>query len=102
MIVIKKLISYGGACPYQLEAITDDDKWLYIRYRWGILSYVVADSEEIWMNGPYDYTYREKVGTEYDGYATHDLIFPLLCYKIRFPEGFRLESFSEKNNESNI
>lgn len=93
MIVIKKLLSYGGACPYQLEAETSDGKWLYIRYRWGILSYVVADSEEIWMNGLYDYTYREKIGSEYDGYASHDVIFPYLKDKIVFPEDFRIESF---------
>jgi hypothetical protein len=46
MIVIKKLLSYGGSCPYQLEAITIDDKWLYIRYRYGLLTYVVADSAD--------------------------------------------------------
>ena len=97
MIVIKKLLSYGGACPYQLEAETSDNKWLYIRYRWGTLSYVVADSEESWMNGPYEYTYREKIGSEYDGYASHDLIFPYLKDKIVFLENFRIESI---NNET--
>lgn len=102
MIVISKLLSYGGACPYQLEAETSDGKWLYIRYRWGIISYVLADSYESWMKELSDYTYREKIGSEYDGYATHDLIFPCLCDKIQFPEGFRIESFPEKNNESNL
>lgn len=95
MIVIKKLLSYGGACPYQLEAETSDGKWLYIRYRWGTLSYVVADSYESWMKGPYDYTYREKIGSEYDGYASHDLIFPYLKDKIVFPENFKIESMYE-------
>lgn len=95
MIVIKKLLSYGGACPYQLEAETSDGKWLYIRYRWGILSYVVADSYESWMKGPYEYTYREKIGSEYDGYASHDLVFPYLKDKIVFPENFKIESMYE-------
>ena len=49
MIKIKRLLSYGGACPYQLEAITTDDKWLYIRYRHGVLSCSLADSREKWM-----------------------------------------------------
>jgi hypothetical protein len=93
MIVIKKFISYGGACPYQLEAITSDNKWLYIRYRHGVLSYVVADSYDSWMNGDHlDYDYRQGIGDAFDGYATHDLLFPYLCDKIEFPENFRLES----------
>lgn len=93
MIVIKELLSYGGACPYQLEAITIDNKWLYIRYRHGVLSYVVADSADSWMKGDHlDYDYRQGIGDAFDGYATHDLIFPHLCDKIEFPENFRLES----------
>ena len=93
MIVIKKLLSYGGACPYQLEAITTDDKWLYIRYRSGILSYVVANSKKEWMNSDcIDYNYSEAIGDGLDGYADHYLIFPFLCDKIEFPENFRLES----------
>jgi len=98
MIKIKELLSYGGACPYQLEAITTDDKWLYIRYRNGILSYVVANSEKEWMNSDcMEYDYREAIGDGLDGYANHDLIFPFLCDKIEFPEGFRLESYNETN-----
>jgi len=92
MIGIKKLLSYGGACPYQLEAITSDDKWLYIRYRHGFLSYVIADSIDSWANSDYLYDYEVRVGHENDGYANHDLIFPYLCDKIQFPENFRLES----------
>ena len=93
MIKIKELLSYGGACPYQLEAITYDDKWLYIRYRYGVLSYVVANSEKEWMdNDCIDYDYSEAIGDGMDGYANHDLIFSHLCDKIEFPQGFRLES----------
>lgn len=95
MIKIKRLLSYGGACPYQLEAITTDDKWLYIRYRHGVLSCSLADSREKWMKDLNDEKfefYRESIGEPLDGYADHDLIFPHLRDKIQFPEGFRLES----------
>jgi len=92
MIIIKKLLRYGGACPYQLEAITSDDKWLYIRYRHGCLSYVVADSVDSWNSSDYLHDYGEHIGNENDGYAKHDLIYPYLCDKIQFPENFRLES----------
>lgn len=93
MIKIKKLLSYGGACPYQLEAITEDDKWLYIRYRHGVLSYVVANSEKEWMdNDCIEYDFSEQIGEGFDGYADHDLIYRALKDKIQFPENFRLES----------
>ena len=93
MIKIKKLLNYGGACPYQLEAITSDDKWLYIRYRYGVLNYVVANSAKEWMdNNCIDYDYSEAIGDGMDGYANHDLIFSHLRDKIEFPQGFRLES----------
>lgn len=93
MIKIKTLLSYGGACPYQLEAITEDNKWLYIRYRHGVLSYVIANSCKEWMDSDcINYEYNELIGDIMDGYAKHDLIFPHLCDKIEFPEGFRLES----------
>lgn len=96
MIKIKKLLSSGGACPYQLEAITSDDKWLYIRYRHGVLSCVVANSKKEWMdNNCIDYYYSEVIGDCMDGYADHDLIFPHLCDKIEFPEGFRLDTYNE-------
>jgi len=93
MITIKKLLSYGGACPYQLEAITEDDKWLYIRYRYGVLSYVVANSEKEWMdNDCIEYDFSEQIGDKMDGFAKHDLIYPYLKDKIVFPENFLLES----------
>ena len=93
MIVIKELLSYGGVCPYQCEAITIDDKWLYIRYRYGLLTYVVANSAKEWMdNDCIDYEYSELIGDTMDGYAKHDLLFSRLCDRIEFPEGFRLES----------
>lgn len=97
MIVIKKLLSYGGSCPYQLEAITEDNKWLYIRYRHGVLSYVVANSAKEWMdNDCIDYEYSELIGDTMDGYAKHDLLFSRLCDKIQFPEGFKLESYKNE------
>lgn len=99
MIKIKRLLSYGGACPYQLEAITSDDKWLYIRYRHGVLSYVVADSEKEWMNGDcVEYNFSEKIGKDNDGYAKHDLIYSYLHDKIKFPQDFRLESLPNLDN----
>ena len=93
MIVIKELLSYGGACPYQLEAITTDDKWPYIRYRHGVLSYVVANSEKEWMDSDcIKYDFSEQIGDTFDGYAKHDLIYPYLKDRIQFPENFLLES----------
>ena len=49
MIVLKTIHIAGGACPYQLEATTDDGKWFYLRYRNGMLRYAIAPSSASWM-----------------------------------------------------
>ena len=97
MIKISKIIYAGGACPYQLEANTEDGKWLYIRYRNGMLRYVVAQSETQWIKSKKDswYDYSQKIGDDYDGIAEHDKIYPYLKEHIMFPEGFKIESYSE-------
>lgn len=35
MIKIVKIESEGGACPYQIEALTDDNRPVYVRFRHG-------------------------------------------------------------------
>lgn len=38
MIKITKILGHGGACPFQIDALTDDDRLIYGRYRWGHLT----------------------------------------------------------------
>jgi hypothetical protein len=94
VIVIKTIKMAGGACPYQLEAITEDGKWLYLRYRGGMLRYVLADSETEWFSGKhYTYDFNKKIGNDLDGWADHDTIYPHIKDHIQLPEGFKLKSY---------
>jgi hypothetical protein len=93
MIKIAKIDYAGGACPYQLEATTDDGKWLYIRYRGGMLRYVVAETHTQWMKSKKDswYDFSQKIGDDFDGYPDHDKFMEVLKDKIQFPEGFKFD-----------
>ena len=103
MIYISKIISAGGACPYQLEAETSDGKWMYLRYRGGWLRYVVAESHTSWMKSKKDswYDFRMKIGEDLDGWADHEKFMEMLKDKIQFPDGFKFESYSE-NDKSDL
>ena len=94
MVTIKTINLAGGACPYQLEGTTDDGKWVYIRYRGGMLRYVVAESETSWHKSKKDswYDFSKKIGDDLDGWADHDKIYPHLKDHITFPDGFKIES----------
>lgn len=35
MIKIKTILNHGGSCPFQIDALTDDDRMIYGRYRGG-------------------------------------------------------------------
>ena len=43
MIKIKQLVKTCEACPAQWEGYTDDDRKVYVRYRWGHLSVRLGD-----------------------------------------------------------
>ena len=103
MIFIKSIEYAGGACPYQIEATTEDGKWLYIRYRNGMLRYVVAESHTQWTNSKKDswYDFSKKIGDDFDGGADHETIYPHLKEHIQFPEGFRIESYPDFKGDKN-
>lgn len=98
MIIIKSIEHAGGACPYQVEATTEDGKWFYLRYRNGMLRYVVAETSTTWMKSRKDswYDFSKFIGDEYDGYADHDTIYPHIKDHVKFPEGFKFESYPDE------
>lgn len=55
-IKINNLEQTCFACPSQWEGRTEDDEYVYIRYRYGILSWKVGDSikGEIYHGGEMD------------------------------------------------
>lgn len=44
MIKITKILGYGGSCPFQIDALTDDDRMIYGRYRGGRLSVRIGEA----------------------------------------------------------
>jgi hypothetical protein len=97
MIVIKSVEYAGGACPYQIEATTEDGKYFYLRYRGGRLRACVSETHESFLQSASNYNVIDiPFGDEMAGYAYHDDIYPLLESVIKFPVGFKIESYPKK------
>ena len=88
----------GGACPYQVEATTEDNQYFYLRYRHGRLRAGVSPREQDFKCGTDDYNVIDKIVDEtgWAGWAHHDELAPLLEGLVMFPEGFRLESYPKE------
>lgn len=59
-------------CPSQWNIFTEDDKYIYVRYRWGNLQVDVANSVEDWEKDNYEPILEQQIGDEYDGHMTID------------------------------
>jgi hypothetical protein len=59
MIKITRVVHTCGACPSQWDAWTDDNKYVYIRYRWGHLSV----SYDVFGEN----IFNKDIGGEFDG-----------------------------------
>jgi hypothetical protein len=98
MIRVEKIYSAGGACPYQLEGLTDSGEWFYLRYRGGRLRCGVWKSEHYFMTNDCNYNLFDKViGDRLDGFPDHETFMKHLKDIIIFPEGFefRQEYFGD-------
>ena len=47
MFKIKTILGYGGSCPFQIDALTDDDRMIYGRYRGGKLSVYIGKTGDL-------------------------------------------------------
>lgn len=57
-----------SACPSQWEAETVDDRFVYVRYRWGVLRVELADSKDDWWGRRGKIYYcSEEIGGPFDG-----------------------------------
>lgn len=43
MIKIKTILNHGGVCPFQIDALTNDDRLIYGRYRNGRVRVYVGE-----------------------------------------------------------
>lgn len=82
MIRIQTIIGHGGACPFQIDALTHDNRRIYGRYRHGYLRVYISKTGDLTEDGAIDgdLLYREDTGRMYDGYMS-------------------LEEFKEKTSE---
>lgn len=64
MIIVKKIIYAGGACPFQVEALTDKGEEIYARYRWGNLSIEITQA-----NGEREIVFQKQIGKDQDDAA---------------------------------
>ncbi|MBV6512550.1 MAG: hypothetical protein FMNOHCHN_02058 [Ignavibacteriaceae bacterium] len=44
MIKITKILNHGGICPFQIDALTNDNRLIYGRYRGGRLSVYIGEA----------------------------------------------------------
>lgn len=72
MFKIIKILNHGGACPFQVDALTDDSRLIYGRYRHGHLTVQIGKvgdfSEYAAVNG--EKVFSSHVGEQFDGYMT--------------------------------
>jgi hypothetical protein len=94
MIKVKEILEHGEACPYQLNALTECGKEIYLRYRRGWLAWGFIEK---WQVIPEPYIFRQKIGDDYDGFADDESFKKALAESLVFPPDFRFESYPEEN-----
>ncbi len=92
-IKITRILCAGGACPYQIEAITKEGNYFYLRYRGGRLRAGVAKTEKDFDFSKDSYNVIDiRCGDDFDGSINHEEHSKLLEGKVIFPEGFEMRS----------
>ena len=77
-IIIKELKQTCDGCPSQWEGKTDDGKYVYIRYRYGWLSFCIGSV--------YGEVLGLSVGNSMDGCMTEEELATYLGHLVQFPK----------------
>lgn len=74
MITVASLTKTCDACPAQWAGRTDDNRQVYVRYRWGYLSVRVAadQSDEEFAGVSGEEVYGSQLGDGFDGFLSMD------------------------------
>lgn len=87
MIVVKEIEQTCEVCPSQWEGITDDDRCIYIRYRWGFLSVRIGSpgdkSEFAGVRGKG--ILRKQLGDSYEGILSYKELLKATSELIQLP-----------------
>jgi hypothetical protein len=72
MIKISEILNYGGACPFQIDALTNDNRRIYGRYRHGYVRVYISKTGDLTDDAAIDgdLIYRHDTGRPYDGYIS--------------------------------
>ena len=72
MIKITKILNYGGSCPFQIDALTDDNRRIYGRYRGGNIIVYVGKNGDLTDDGVIDghLYFSNLIGGKFDGYMS--------------------------------
>lgn len=91
---ITKILGFGGSCPTQLDAITDDNRMVYGRYRWGKLSICLGEPGELNDMAAVcgKEIFRTEVGGEYDGCMDLSEMAELTEEVIEWPENLSVDN----------
>lgn len=72
MIKIAKILNHGGSCPFQIDALTDDDRMIYGRYKGGRVRVYIGEvgdlSEDAAVDG--QLIFSDMIGDESDGWMS--------------------------------
>ena len=82
MIVVVDAWCTCIACPSQWEGVTNDGKWVYARYRWGVL-YVQVGTDRADFRG--EIVFQGTFGNSLDGYMKYSRLKELTKEVITWP-----------------
>ena len=92
MLKVAKILESSGSCPFQLVALTECNRKIYLRYRGGRLRFGFIKENQL---TPDEYLFSEQIGHQLDGCADDALFRKALAGVIEFPENFTFDSASE-------
>ena len=86
IITVKKLVKTCFACPAQWEGETDDNRLVYIRYRWGYLSVRISEPNKTNITDAVrgDEIFGKDLNDPFGGYMENDELEAVLNGVVNF------------------
>jgi hypothetical protein len=92
MIVVKELTKTCSFCPSQWEGRTEDDKPIYVRYRWGHLSICLGQKGGSINDAVLgESVFESQLGDSLDGYLYDEELINATKGIIQWPSNFNEE-----------
>lgn len=82
MIHVIAIVRTCKTCPSQWSGLTQDGKWVYVRYRWGHLEIIVDDMDPIDGDSAVSLDY----GSDMNGLLSYAELRELTKGRVEWPE----------------